>query len=433
MKTRKIQYGWMALGGLVCLSAVAATFHLNDGSQASAPEEPEAPASECVAPPDPEPTPTTEEKSETPPVPGTPLPPLPDAPEEVPAPEPAAMPPVSAIRTVADLDPEEVPAPEPAAMPSPPPPPGPVVSPPPAIPAPTGPTAEPPMAEPEGGMPPAQATHNGQGTTVAPEEPAAGLSPVVPVEGTGPVPARMAPVPSGVTPADLMTVPTEPPALGGEFLPTYRVRRDGETLKQVAHQVLGSGERCAEVQKLNPGLNPEDPLAAGCVVRLPNDARVEAAEPVKPLPSMRPARPKGRPRAVLPLTGTYVCELDKDQVLTLPRALRDQLDGTTVLVSPGPDKCLWLTDQAHLERLNQRLEESSAPEADVRVFKRLYFAQIEKMPINEGGRVVITGRLARFAGLGQKVVLVGIGNHYEVWDEARWRRYTREKSGDRED
>jgi division/cell wall cluster transcriptional repressor MraZ len=400
MKTRKIQYGWMVLGGLVCLSAVAATFHLNDGSAASAPEEPESPRTESVAPPAPEPASEKEETSETPPVPGTPLPPLADAPEEGPAPEPPAPP---------------------TAMPPPPAP----------LPPPAAPTPEPPKAEPEGGMPPAQATHNGQGVTVAPEEPARPF-PVVPVEGPGTVPARMAPVPSRVTPADLTTVPTEPPTLGGEFLPTYRVRRDGETLKQVAYQALGSGERWVEVQKLNPGLNPDDPLVAGSVVRLPNDARGEGTEPVKPLPSLRPERSEARPRAVLPLTGTYVCELGKDQVLTLPRALRDQLGGATVLVSPGPDKCLWLTDQAHLERLNQRLEESSAPEADVRVFKRLYFAQIEKMPINDGGRVVITGRLARFADLGPKVVLVGIGNHYEVWDEARWKRYTREKSGGRE-
>src|SRR5690606_34943249 len=89
---------------------------------------------------------------------------------------------------------------------------------------------------------------------------------------------------------------------------------------------------------------------------------------------------------------------------------------------------LWVTDQAHLEHLGKRLEESTAPEADVRVFKRLYFAQIDQAPINAGGRVVISQRLARFAGLGRKVVLVGIGDHFEVWDEATWRRYTREQS-----
>jgi MraZ protein len=211
----------------------------------------------------------------------------------------------------------------------------------------------------------------------------------------------------------------------------YQVRSASETLHDIARRTLGSSDRWTDLHKLNPTLPPEDPLGAGTTVRLPGDAciPVDDAEPVKPLPSLRPRTAPARTRAVLPLTGTFPCNLDDRKVMTLPRAIRDQLAGCdTVLVSPGPDKCLWLTDQAHLERLAQRLEQSPAREADVRVFKRLYFAQTEKAPLNGEGRVAISDRLAQFAGLHQEVVLVGIDDHFELWDAARWRHYTQEKS-----
>jgi MraZ protein len=203
-----------------------------------------------------------------------------------------------------------------------------------------------------------------------------------------------------------------------------------ETLQDIARRTLGSSDRWTELHKLNPTLKPDVALSAGTTVRLPGDACVQAddAEPVKPLPALRP-KPTPAKVKVLPLTGTYQCSLDEKGRLTLPRALRDQFDGSdTVLLSPGPDKCLWLTNQSHLERLGERLEQSQANEVDVRVFKRLYFAQTEKLPVNSDGRVGIPERLAQFAGLHQEVVLVGIDDHFEVWDAARWRQYTQQKS-----
>jgi MraZ protein len=262
-----------------------------------------------------------------------------------------------------------------------------------------------------------------------------GAAPATPPQATPPVYSALpprAPVPVETEPVPPLTrvgalVPAPSPApLPG---PTYRVRKDGETLEEVAQKTLGSSKRWLDIHRLNPGVGQEGSLLAGMMLHLPADARIVGDEPIKPLPSLHPDRPHSKPRVVLPLTGTYLCEVDEHQVLHLPRALREQLTNPeTVLVSPGPDKCLWLTDQTHLERLGKRLEESSAPENEVRIFKRLYFAQIEKLPVNTGGRVVISRRMATFAGLSRKVVLVGIGDHFEVWDEARWRVYTKEQS-----
>ncbi len=115
--------------------------------------------------------------------------------------------------------------------------------------------------------------------------------------------------------------------------------------------------------------------------------------------------------------------------LLLPKSIREQLGSLdTVFVSPGTDQCLWLTTPAHLERLAQRMEQSQAKEVDVHTFKRLYFAQTEKVALTGEGRVVISDRLAQFAGLHQEVVLVGIDDHFELWDVVRWKDFTQKKS-----
>ena len=64
----------------------------------------------------------------------------------------------------------------------------------------------------------------------------------------------------------------------------------------------------------------------------------------------------------------------------------------------------------------------------MRVFKRLYYAQTERVSVGSDGRVTLSDRLAQFAGLSQEVVLVGIDDHFEVWDAARWKQYTQAKS-----
>jgi MraZ protein len=124
------------------------------------------------------------------------------------------------------------------------------------------------------------------------------------------------------------------------------------------------------------------------------------------------------------LTGTHPRTLDDKKRLALPRRLRDQLgDPHTLLVTPGPDQCLWLYTQDGLERLAEKLDRSPAADAEVRVFRRLYFAQTEAVDVDRTGRILIPERLVQFAGLQHDVVLIGVRDHLELWDAQRWQQY----------
>src|SRR5690349_11335637 len=124
------------------------------------------------------------------------------------------------------------------------------------------------------------------------------------------------------------------------------------------------------------------------------------------------------------LTGTYPRTLDEKGRLALPKRVRDLLkEPTTLFVTPGQDQSLWLYTEAELERLASKLDEAPATDAEARVFRRLYFAQTEAVDVDRQGRVLVPERLVQFAGLSNEVVLIGVRDHLELWDAARWQQF----------
>jgi MraZ protein len=124
------------------------------------------------------------------------------------------------------------------------------------------------------------------------------------------------------------------------------------------------------------------------------------------------------------LTGTHRRTLDDKKRLALPRRIREELgEPSTLYVTPGPDQCLWVFTQAEIERLASKLDEAPAADAEARVFRRLYFAQAETVDLDKAGRILVPERLMQFAGLAHDVVVIGVRNHLELWDAARWDDY----------
>lgn len=124
------------------------------------------------------------------------------------------------------------------------------------------------------------------------------------------------------------------------------------------------------------------------------------------------------------LTGTHPRTLDDKKRLTLPKKVREQVgDVAQLFAAPGPDQTLWLYTKHELERLSANLDETPATDAEARVFRRLFFAQIEEVDVDRSSRILIPDRLAQFAGLAHEVVLLGVRDHLELWNAARWQTY----------
>jgi MraZ protein len=129
------------------------------------------------------------------------------------------------------------------------------------------------------------------------------------------------------------------------------------------------------------------------------------------------------------LTGTFVRSLDDKHRLAIPKRLRDVLGQplTSLVFAPGTDGSLAVYTAEAFSRLGEQLAKGSPTLPDVRTFARLFYAQAQSAEIDRQGRIRIPPELVRLASLGEEVVLLGVGDHLEIWDRHAWESYLEDK------
>lgn len=126
------------------------------------------------------------------------------------------------------------------------------------------------------------------------------------------------------------------------------------------------------------------------------------------------------------LTGTFPRSLDDKQRIAIPKRLREALvtaERQYLYVAPGTDGSLALYTEEAFAALAARLAEASPTGGDVRAFTRLFYARAQQVEVDSQGRTRIPAELAQMAGLTKEVVLLGVLDHLEIWDKARWEQY----------
>jgi MraZ protein len=75
------------------------------------------------------------------------------------------------------------------------------------------------------------------------------------------------------------------------------------------------------------------------------------------------------------------------------------------------------------EKIADKLQQLSFTSADSRGFNRFMLSGASEGELDGAGRVLIPEYLRTFAKLGSKVVVAGVSDRVEIWDEARWTTY----------
>jgi len=121
--------------------------------------------------------------------------------------------------------------------------------------------------------------------------------------------------------------------------------------------------------------------------------------------------------------GEYSYTIDAKKRLTLPPKFRKIL-GEKAIITRGLDNCLFLYTQKDWEELAEKLSKLPLTQADARGFSRIMLAGAMDVDIDALGRVLVPDYLKDYAKLGKKVVIVGLYNRVEIWDEEKWDEYT---------
>lgn len=130
--------------------------------------------------------------------------------------------------------------------------------------------------------------------------------------------------------------------------------------------------------------------------------------------------------------GEYQHSIDEKGRLAVPIKFREQLAKGAV-VTRGLDNCLFLYPQKDWEALADKLSKLPISKANTRAFARLMLAGAMDCEIDGQGRIILPDYLRKYATIKKKVVVAGLYNRLEIWDELAWNKYklsTEKRGGD---
>lgn len=122
------------------------------------------------------------------------------------------------------------------------------------------------------------------------------------------------------------------------------------------------------------------------------------------------------------LIGEYSHIIDAKKRLAVPSKLRKEL-GKRAVLTRGLDTCLFLYPEKEWQKLTEKLGELPVGQASTRSFLRLMLAGAVEVELDQLGRILVPDYLKEYACLKQKVVITGVYNRLEIWDEERWGNY----------
>ena len=129
--------------------------------------------------------------------------------------------------------------------------------------------------------------------------------------------------------------------------------------------------------------------------------------------------------------GEYVHTLDPKKRLSLPVKFRRGV-GKKVVVTKGLDNCLFVYSQKSWRKISEKLGDLSIGQADQRGFNRFLLSGAVEIDVDSVGRILIPDFLKNFASLKGRVIVSGVGDRIEIWNERTWNEYKKriEKQAD---
>ncbi len=120
--------------------------------------------------------------------------------------------------------------------------------------------------------------------------------------------------------------------------------------------------------------------------------------------------------------GEYTYSIDQKKRLAIPSKFRKML-GKKVVITRGLDQCLFLYPLNEWRSLAKKLAQLPLSQADARGFARLMLTGAMEVGFDNLGRILIPDYLKEYASLRKKVVVTGVYNRIEIWDEKKWKTY----------
>ena len=125
--------------------------------------------------------------------------------------------------------------------------------------------------------------------------------------------------------------------------------------------------------------------------------------------------------------GSYQHNLDAKGRLLLPSRFRNET-GNILYIMKGYDGALSIFKQSDFEKLVNTIENHPFNKKGSRDYIRIQLASVRELELDSLGRILIPKEILNKFHLGKEVMVIGVGDHIEVWNKADYERYENETS-----
>jgi len=127
-------------------------------------------------------------------------------------------------------------------------------------------------------------------------------------------------------------------------------------------------------------------------------------------------------KTLLMFIGEYQHNLDDKGRLAIPAKFRADLKKGAV-VTKGLDNCLFLYSKEQFAVIAKKFASLPISQARARAFARHMLAGAMDVDFDAQGRITLPEYLRSFSDLKKGVIVAGLYNHLEIWNEAAWNKY----------
>ncbi len=120
--------------------------------------------------------------------------------------------------------------------------------------------------------------------------------------------------------------------------------------------------------------------------------------------------------------GEYKHTIDTKKRLALPAKFRKEL-GPSVVITRWFDNCLIVFSEKEWQTVSDKLGKLPSSQAEARGLSRVLLGGAMLVDLDNLGRILIPEYLKRYAELKKDVVICGLFNRLENWDENKWHIY----------
>jgi MraZ protein len=118
--------------------------------------------------------------------------------------------------------------------------------------------------------------------------------------------------------------------------------------------------------------------------------------------------------------GASSLTLDGKGRLSVPTRHREVLSATAagqLTITKHPHGALMIFPRSEWEKFRERL---AALPMSAQWWKRIFLGNAMDVEMDATGRVLVSPELRAGAGISKETILLGMGNHFELWDKATY-------------